>query len=88
MVFVGKHYKTIFELFISSMKYQRIYFGERTAQNAASTKGKPTRGRGFKLFGQIVEKDTSLIQNAHGSLVPVCSVCFVHTLVFFCLFRV
>ena len=28
----------------------------------------------------LVEKDTSLIQNAHGSLVPVCSVCFVHTL--------
>ena len=28
----------------------------------------------------FMEKDTSLIQNAHGSLVPVCSVCFVHTL--------
>jgi hypothetical protein len=29
-----------------------------------------------------VDKETSLIQNAPNSLIPVCSVCFVHTLVY------
>jgi hypothetical protein len=34
----------------------------------------------FSATAPLLEKDTSLIQNAPGSLVPVCSVCFVHTL--------
>ena len=50
-----------------------------------------TSGRGSNTIGLIVpevgshyysemEKDTSLIQNAHPCRVSVCSVCFVHTL--------
>jgi len=35
---------------------------------------------GINLVSDKLEKDTSLIQNAPGSLVPVCSVCFVHPL--------
>ena len=36
----------------------------------------------YQRLGASMEKDTSLIQNAPGSHVTVCSICFVHTLGF------
>mgnify|MGYP006870425630 CR=1 FL=1 len=62
------------------------------AEEALPFSEKETQGNGWRFpkrktseqseHCSDVEKDTSLIQNAHGSLVPVCSVCFVHTLGF------